>query len=370
MIHPTPTKALLATTLRPLVVPLSRSLAHGTRLIDHFLHQEPPPQKMATFERELRTLLQEVGRRMMAWVLNHMEPERPEAMPACLWLKGQAYRRRRKHRTTMATLFGTVDVWRRLYAPLVSGSRSLHPLELRLGLEAGVATPALAERLGIWAAEHSQRHGLEMLRPDHGVPWSCPTLRTLLSSLSAGMAPYRQAAQVDRVVGWLPQTRASHGRLQPTLAVGRAGVHVPMRHREWKAGSTATVSVVHRRGQRVGTGYLGQMPAPGQPTLTAQLTALLQDILRQVDAQGLRLVSGSDAGDHPSDSYHSVLKKMIDPKRPWRHLEWIRIVDSYHACLSITPLAEALFGLTAQGRAWAQQMRQSMKTTSDGITRV
>src|SRR4029453_5681954 len=57
MVHTMPTKALLATTLRPLVVQLSSSLAHGARLIDHFLHQESTPQKMATFERELRTLL-------------------------------------------------------------------------------------------------------------------------------------------------------------------------------------------------------------------------------------------------------------------------------------------------------------------------
>jgi hypothetical protein len=67
---------------------------------------------------------------------------------------------------------------------------------------------------------------------------------------------------------------------------------------------------------------------------------------------------------------HDLLKKMIDPKRPWRHLEWIRIVDYYHACLSIKELADALFGLTAKGQAWAQQMRKSMKTKSDGITRV
>ena len=78
----------------------------------------------------------------------------------------------------------------------------------------------------------------------------------------------------------------------------------------------------------------------------------------------------SDDGDHPSDYYHSVLNKMIDPKRPWRPLEWIRIVDYYQACLYITQLADALFGLTAQDRTWAQQMRKSMKTKSDGITRV
>ena len=203
-----------------------------------------------------------------------------------------------------------------------------------MGLEAGVATPALAERIGLWAADHSQRRVLEMLRHDHGVPWSCTTLRKLLSSLSAGMTPYRQAAQVERVIGWLHQARASKGRFQPTLAVGRDGVNVPLRHREWKEGSTATVSVWNRRGKRVGTVYLGQMPEPEQPTLMAQLTALLQDILRPVDAQGLRLVYVSDDGYHPSDYYHSVLKKMIDHKRPWRHLEWIRIVD-YLSCLPL-----------------------------------
>jgi hypothetical protein len=64
------------------------------------------------------------------------------------------------------------------------------------------------------------------------------------------------------------------------------------------------------------------------------------------------------------------LKKMIDPKRPWRHLEWIRIVDYSPACLYITQLADALFGLTAKGQAWAQQMRKAMQTKSDGITRV
>ena len=65
-------------------------------------------------------------------------------------------------------------------------------LELTLGLQAGVATPALAERVGRWAAEHTQRQGLEMLQQDHGVHWSCATLRKLLSSLSAGMAPSRR----------------------------------------------------------------------------------------------------------------------------------------------------------------------------------
>jgi hypothetical protein len=98
------------------------------------------------------------------------------------------------------------------------------------------------------------------------------------------MGAHRQAAQVDQVVNWLHQARASTGRFQPILAVGRDGVNVPRRHGEWKEGATATVSVMDRRGKRVGTVYLGQMPEAGQTTLTTQLTALLQDILKQVNS--------------------------------------------------------------------------------------
>src|SRR4029453_16037443 len=83
-----------------------------------------------------------------------------------------------------------------------------------------------------------QRQVLEILQYDHRVHWSCATLRKLLSSLSAGMATPRQAAQTEQVVRWLHQARASTGRLQPILAVGRDGVNVPLRHKEWKEGAT------------------------------------------------------------------------------------------------------------------------------------
>jgi hypothetical protein len=52
MIHTTPTKVLLTTTFQPLVVQLAGSLAHGVKLLDRFLHDEPTPQKMLTFEQQ------------------------------------------------------------------------------------------------------------------------------------------------------------------------------------------------------------------------------------------------------------------------------------------------------------------------------
>ena len=157
-------------------------------------------------------------------------------------------------------------------------------------MEAGLATPALAARVGRWAAEHTQRQVLAIVQQAHGVHWSGATRRKLLGSLRAGLAPHRQAAQTAQGVRWLHQARASTGRFQPILAVGRDGVNVPLRHREWKEGATATISVLDRRGKRVGTVYLGQMPEAGQTTLTTHWTALLHAILSQVDSQGRRLV--------------------------------------------------------------------------------
>ena len=116
---------------------LSGSLARGVRLIGQFLQDEPTPQKTMAFELDLNSLLRDVGRRIMAWVLHHMEPEADNEAPCRLQFKGHLYRRRRKHPRSLATLFGPVTLWRRLYEPLGRGGRSMHPLALRLGVEAG-----------------------------------------------------------------------------------------------------------------------------------------------------------------------------------------------------------------------------------------
>lgn len=370
MAHTTPSKVLLATTFEPLVMKLSGILARGVRLVEQFLQDEPTPRKMMTFERDLSGLLRETGRRTLAWVLNRMETKNDDEAPARMEFEGCLYRRRHQHPRSVATLFGPVTLWRRLYEPLKQGVRSMHPLALRLGIEAGVATPAVAERVGFWATEHTQQQMLEMLAKDHGVQWSCTTLRNVLGSLHTGMAPHRHAAQVARLVRWIEKARTSKGRYRPTLAVGRDGIFVPLCHKVWQEGATATVSVLDRRGKRLGTVYLGHMPESGQGTLTAQLSALLDDILRLVDSQRLRLVYVTDAGYHPSDCYHSVLQQMIDPRRPWRHLEWIRIVDFSHACQYIQKLAETTFGAEAEAQRWAQEMRRVLKTKANGVSRV
>jgi hypothetical protein len=158
--------------------------------------------------------------------------------------------------------------------------------------------------------------------------------------------------------------------LRPTLAVGRDGIFVPLRHGVGQEGSTATIAVLDRQGKRVGMVSLGRMPESGQGTWTDQRHPLLQDIFKRVDCQGLRLAYGTDEGYHPSEYYPSVLKKRIDPRRPWRRLEGIRIVDCYHACQYIQQLADLLFGAGAEAQRWATQRRHVLKTKADGVARV
>ena len=160
-----------------------------------------------------------------------------------------------------------------------------------------------------------------MVQRDHGVSWSCTSLRKLLGSLRPGWPPIEKLPRLNGY--WAGSNRPA----PPRGAFGRrcrldATASLSLRGGVAQEGATATVSVLDRRGKRVGTAYLGRMPESGQATLTDQLTGLLQAIFRQVDSQLLRLAYVSDEGHHPSTYYHQVLKKMVDPRRPWRPLAW------------------------------------------------
>ena len=92
-------------------------------------------------------------------------------------------------------------------------------------------------------------------------------------------------------------------------------------------------------------------------------------MLQRWDKVQPRLAYITDGGWHPSDYFAQVLRRMPDPHQAGAVLRWERIVDFYHAAQYVTKLAEALFGETAQARAWARQLRQRMKEAR-GVTRL
>lgn len=233
------------------------------------------------------------------------------------------------------------------------------------------STPALAERVGRLSSKHTQQEMLDLLQTDHHVCWSTPVLRCVAAAVSAGIGPYLQSAQRQRLLGWLAQAQRSRGRHRPTLSVGRDGIMLPIRHEpHYKEGAVATISVLDRRGRRIGTIYLGEMPQPQQKALGAELTALLQSVLTGWDGPLPRLVYVTDAGYHQTTYFEEVLVKMENPRRAGERLQWLWIVDFYHAAQYVSKLANVLFDEEKLRQAWSHRMRHVMRDKEGGVFRV
>ncbi len=361
-----------ATSLFPLTIRLVPVVTEISRLIVRFRRSEPTPKTCHQFETQLLDRLRELGRIIVEWTFNHIEPHDRRDMPKQMCFQGVWYRRRSKTpKRTVATLFGTITLWRMLYQPLHGVEPSIFPLEIHLGLEAGLCTPALTERVALAATATTQNAVLATLKRDYGVSWSVSTLRKVIASVAVGMEPHRHDAAVAQVLAWLEQAYQSRGGRKPVLAVGRDGLMLPIRGEAcYREGATATVSVYDRRDRRLGTVYLGRMPEPGQETLSQQLTALLEDVFQQWTGPLPRLAYITDGGYQQTRYYRQVLRRMSDPRCPGRTLKWVWVIDYYHACEYIYKMSEALFSDGRQAQVWARKMCRWLKTKPRGIHRV
>jgi hypothetical protein len=361
-----------ATSLLPLTARLIPVITEIGRLIVSFRRADPTPQACHRFETRLQESLRDLGRTIIEWTFNHLEPHDRKDSPGQIESGGTRYRRRSKTpNRSVATLFGTITLWRMLYQDVHGVEPSIFPLEIRLGLESGLATPALAERAARAAVTSPQDAVLATLRHDHAVRWSATSLRAVIAGVAAGMEAHRHDAQADRLLAWLGQADKSSGDRKPVLAVGRDGLMLPIRGQAcYREGATATVSVYDRRGQRLGTVYLGRMPEPGQGTLSRQLTDLIEAVLRGWAGPSPRLAYITDGGNHQTRYYHRVLRRMNDPHHPGRRLKWHWVIDCFHACEYITELSEALFADARAGASWARKMRRWLKEKPRGIYRV
>src|SRR5262249_28217206 len=329
-----------ATSLFPLTVRLAPLLTEIGLTLVGFRRADPTPRACHRFEARLQEQLRELGRIVIEWIFNHLEPRDRAELPGQIESHGTWSRRRSKTpNRSVATLFGTITLWRTLYQDVHGVEPSLFPLESRLGLEAGRATPALAERATRAAVTHPQDAVLAALRDDHGVRWSVASLRAVIAGVAAGMGAHRHDAQADRLLSWLERADRSSGARKPVLAVGRDGLMLPIRGQAcYREGGAATVSIYDRRGRRLGTVDLGRMPEAGQGTLSGQLTALIEAVLRRWTGPPPRLAYITDGGTLQTRYYRRVLLRMSDPHHPGRRLRWQWVIDYYHASGYITQL--------------------------------
>lgn len=332
------------------------------------------PEATLRFEEALRDATRELARQVLEWTLNAVEPESPETQPHDIHVGGVGYRRlnqKTPHRN-VATLFGPITLWRRGYRSWCRDDRepTLFPLELDLGLREGT-TPALASRITHRMGEAGVTQGLTLswLKQEHGVAMGVPRLRKLCDVVAAGLEEQREDWQVQRLLGWLSEAQQSSGRNRPVLSVGRDGVTFNVGG-FYEVGSTATLSVYDRSGQRLGTVYLAQPSEHLQATLSDQLTRLITRTLQEYEGPPPRLCYVTDAGDAETSYYRDVLRGMRDPRNPQRRLHWIRVVDYFHVSQRLATLADALrFASDRDRQAWIVKMRKLLKKPG-GVGRV
>lgn len=336
-----------------------------------FRRGEISPSTLLQFEKDLQVVLLELGRRIVEWTINRLEPDERSEMPGQFRWEGEFYRRKGKSSLrNLNCLFGTIQLFRYCYQPLETCGKCLFPLQRQLGIVEGVATPGLADLVARGAVDLTQNQQLEQLA-SRGVNWGVGTLRKVTHAMAEILGNHRHEAQVEQMLLWLAQAALSKGPRRFTISAGRDGVMIPMINQaHYKEACTATLSVLDRSGKRLGTLYLGQMPEAHQTTLGNELTALLNEVLRRWEGLLPRLVYVTDCGHHPTVYFEEILAKMCHPLRPTELLKWEWIVDYYHACQYVADLAQAIFGPGRAAFAWAAKQRRILKEQSGGIFRV
>jgi len=353
---------------------LMQALTETTRqLSQEFLGQPVDPERTFHFEQQVDKRLREAGRQIVQAVYNHAEPA-TESLPKHVQFEASLYTRlNRKTPQNVWTLFGQVRLQRVGYRPSdKAGDATLFPLAQALGLIQG-ATPALAAAAAGLMSDTgmTQQTVLKRLKQDHGVGWGVKKLRQVTALVSTEMAEQRQEVQVERLLELLQQAADSKGSHKPVLSVGRDGITLGMRCRGGSVREVATcgtVTVLDRRGRRLGTVYLAYVPELGQATMSKQLTQLLQEVLQRWQGALPRLSYVTDSGDNETSYYEKVLRRMKHP-RTGAQLEWLRVADYYHASTRLWTMAELLFGKGSRATAWVRKMQKWLLKPS-GVYRV
>jgi hypothetical protein len=326
------------------------------------------PQAAYEFEQAIQAALNEAGRAVLREAFQAREPaDKRQADPEVRYHRDR-YRINKRTPCEVATTFGPITLWSFLYLNEHDGEPGLHPLHVRLGIVAGGATALLGERVARLAVDFSQAEVRHWLQAEHGLRWSNDRLRRLLREFRRTAVAFRAEAQVERLLEWLAVAAASRGRHRPVLAAGRDGVMVPIRGHGYQEATAATLSVYDRRGRRLGTVYLGQMPEAHQRAMSDALTGLIRAVLASWPGPAPRLAYVTDKGQAAEDYYRRVLRRLEDPRHPGRRLMWEWVLDYFHVCGYVGKLREALFG--AGGQRWAARMRTWLKQRWQGVANV
>ena len=263
----------------------------------------PAAAEFVHLERRLHELVQAVECALLASQAARYDAVAPEVV-----VQGQRYRRVLRSPQTYQSLAGPLHLERHLYRPEEGAGKTICPLELRLGLLAGLWTPGAAEAASLAVSEMPPEEAAALLPKVGGMQPSRASLERLPKLIGAEWETSREEWEATL------QTAAIVPPDAVTMAVSLDGVQVPMRSPGaakagakgkartqgpvgYKEASCGTISFYNTTGVRLGTWRCARPPEARKKELKAHLAATAEAFLAQ--RPDLHLVLLSDgAPDH------------------------------------------------------------------------
>jgi hypothetical protein len=337
---------------------IEETLKSVVELLARFASAAIVPEAMHELEVSLEQLLRSLGRKLLEWLLNELEPEVVEDLPATIVHREKRYRRlsEKSQRHNILSRFGNVSLERAMYR---RGSRgkTISPLEKSLGIIEGF-TPAAADWIGRQAAAPgaSQKRNVDAIEERMGTRIGHEKLRKLTRNLAWGLEEQREPCQRAQLLEWIEQARK--GRKTPVLSISRDGVSLGIQpYGFFEMAGVATVSVMSK-GQRLGTVYLACAPEENQQTLSDKLTELLKNTIRDCGKRIPELVYVTDAGKIETAYWKNTLRTFfVDGQR----IKVTRVLDYYHVSSRLTTIADALRTDPKVRREWLKRTGQLLR---------
>lgn len=308
---------------------------------------------LTAIEQTTRVLLQEVGRQTVENTLKTMNPPYPEPRTACSCGAEAAYVRRRPAR--LHTLFGKLQVTRAYYL-CATCHQGTYPLDKKLGLRPNGLSAELARLAAMTGVQLPFGAGRDLLEALTLVSVSDQALgkatRQVGEKVVAQEEMWQASATDESFLRQRQRDRRRPLRLYGTMDAAKVHIREEDGHR-W-------------RDLKIGAWFeaSGQPPTSpnGEWSIQAKNITYYTDIC---PAQDFGTLLWSSGVAHDAHLAHELV--MLGDGADWiwnlvaAHFpNAIEILDWFHACEHLLPVAQAAFATAEDQACWVTEMKQLM----------
>jgi predicted SprT family Zn-dependent metalloprotease len=312
-------------------------------------------------EEEMRQVLREVGARGLGQVLSKQDERKERKRKlVCECGKQAVYQRRRK--AVVVSVFGRVG-YRRSYYLCAHCHQGQVPLDRELHLSPGAVTAGLGSLLALAGVEASFEEGRRKIQRYLGIEVSDNTIRKETELFGRLQAAEEQAwKDKSQDVGYLQERVRQAIKRQERIYGSIDGVMTPLKGewRELKVVSWYEAERVMRSKPRRHHGKRS-----GQQVEEMQ-TKNISYATDQQDAESFAHLVWATGCQREAERYAEIVFIADGAAWIWRLVEQyypnaIQIVDWYHACAYLAPIAKAAFADNPQAENdWLEATREDL----------